>query len=141
MPISFIYFYLRRPDVTPEHFRSYMEETHVPLIKEVFEMHPLQSLRLRYIVRVKTGAGDRLGAVTSSRGRADPDAPVVLIGSPKDVDWDAMGEMVFRDELHVQQCLAVMNGPGGQRIKEDEETIAITEKTRVILMGEESTFL
>jgi hypothetical protein len=114
MPISVIYFYLRRPDVTPEHFRSYMEETHVPLIKEVFEMHPPQSLRLRYIARVKTGAGDRLGAVTSSRGRADPDAPVVLVGSPKDVDWDAIGEMVFRDELHVQQCLAVMNGPGGR---------------------------
>jgi hypothetical protein len=141
MPISVLCVYLRRPEVTPEHFQSYMEKSHVPLIKEVFEMHPPQSFKLRYVVRVKTGAGDRMGAVTSSRARADPDAPVVLIGSPQDVDWDAIGEMVFRDELHLQQCLSVMNGPGGQRIKEDEETIAITEKTRVILLNGETTLM
>ncbi len=141
MPISVLCVYLRRPEVTPEHFQSYMEKSHVPLIKEVFEVHPPQSFKLRYVVRVKTGAGDRMGAVTSSRARADPDAPVVLIGSPQDVDWDAIGEMVFRDELHLQQCLSVMNGPGGQRIKEDEETIAITEKTRVILLNGETTLM
>jgi hypothetical protein len=118
-----------------------MEKSHVPLIKEVFKMNPPQSFKLRYVVRVKTGAGDRMGAVTSSRARADPDAPVVLIGSPQDVDWDAIGEMVFHDELHLQQCLSVMNGPGGQRIKEDEETIAITEKTRVILLNGETTLM
>lgn len=104
-------------------------------------MHHPQSFTLRFVVRVKTGAGDRLGAVTSSRGKADPDAPVVLVGSPQDMDWDAIGEMVFRDALHIQQCMSIMNGPGGQRIKEDEETIAITEKTRVILMGGENLFI
>ncbi|KAI4941653.1 hypothetical protein J4E91_010526 [Alternaria rosae] len=141
MTVSVLCFYSRRPEVTPEHFQWYMEETHLPLIKEVFEMHPPQSYRLRYVVRVKTGAGDRLGAVTSSRAKADPDAPVVLVGSPQDMDWDAVGEMVFRDELHIQQCLSIMNGPGGQRIKEDEETIAIPEKTRVVLTAGDNLFI
>jgi hypothetical protein len=138
MAISVLCFYTRRPEITPEYFQSYMEEHHLPLIKKIFEIHPPQSYKLRYPVRVKTGAGDRLGAVTSRTGRADPDAPVVIVGSPQEMDWDALGEMIFRDELHIQQCLSMMNGPEGQRIKDDEETIAIPEKTRVILMGGDS---
>jgi hypothetical protein len=138
MPISVLVFYTRRPDVTPEKFRSYMEGHHVPLIKEIFESHMPLSYTIRYPARVDSGAGDRLGAVTSSRGRAEPDAPVVLVGSPTDVQWDCIGEMVFRDELHVQQGMAAMNSQDGQRAKEDEEIFTIPEKLRVVLLDESS---
>lgn len=57
------------------------------------------------------------------------------------MNWDAMGEMVFYDELHVQQCLALMNEPDGQRIKEDEELFALTEKTLVVIVGEKSVMI
>jgi hypothetical protein len=141
MPISFLIFYTRRPDVSPANFRSYMEEKHVPLLKEIFKTHLPLSYTLQYPARVDSGAGDRLGAVTSSRGRADPDAPVVIVGSPSNIDWDCVGEMTFRDELHVQQCWAAMDGPEGQRAKEDEENFTVPERLRVVLMGESTVLM
>lgn len=74
-------------------------------------------------------------------GRADPEDPVVLIGEPKELGWDAVSEMIFRDELHIQQCLAVMNGSGGERIKEDEDMFAILDKTKAIIMTEKSVLM
>lgn len=38
--------------------------------------------------------------------------------------------------LHIQQGLALINSPGGQMVKEDEEEFTIPEKLRVVLMGE-----
>ena len=141
MPISVLAFYTRRPDVAPEQFRSYMEEHHVPLLKTVFGAHLPLSYIVRYPVRVDSGAGDRLGAVTSSSKRAGPNDPVVLVGSPSDLKWDCMGEMVFRDELHVQQGMAAMNSPEGQRAKEDEEVFTVPEKLRVVLIGGSSVLM
>lgn len=135
MPISFLAFYTRDPTLTPEQFQSYMDNNHMPLIREVFGDQAPVSCTLRYPVRVKSGAGDRLGAPTSTQKKANPDAPVVLIGEPSDLEWDAMSELMFRDELHVQQCLAILNSPDGQRLKEDEERFTVPEKLRVVLMG------
>lgn len=112
-----------------------MIENHVPLVKEVMGSQYPVSYTMRFVVRVSTGAGDRLGATMSSKSRADGDAPVVLLGSPQEVDWDAYGEMVFRDELHLQQALALLDTPGGQRVREDEANFSISDKLRVVLMG------
>lgn len=98
MPLSVLLFYTRRPDITPSQFQRYMEDIHVPLIKEVMGLHFPQIYSMRYVVRVESGAGDRLGAPIASRNRAHADTPVVLVGSPDDLGWDAMGEMIFRDE-------------------------------------------
>ncbi|RMZ71854.1 dimeric alpha-beta barrel [Pyrenophora seminiperda CCB06] len=135
MAISILAFYVRDPKTTPEEFQDYMENHHWPLIKEVFGAEAPLSCTIRYVVRVKTGAGDRLGAPTSSQRRADPNAPVVLVGEPSDLEWDAMSELMFRDELHVQQCLSTLNSPEGQRLKEDEEQFTVPEKLRVVVMG------
>lgn len=140
MTISALLFYTRRPDISPPEFEKYMSKHHVPLIKEVMGPHYPQTYTMRFVVRVSSGAGDRLGAIISSRGRAADDAPVVLIGSPQEVDWDAFGEMVFRDELHMQQALALLETPGGQAIKEDEENFTMVDKMKVILMGCDERF-
>lgn len=81
-----------------------------------------------------------MGAPTSLTGKADPDDPVVLIGTPSEIGWDAMGKMEFRDELHIQQALAIME-ISGDRIKEDEELFALTEKTRVVVIGQTSVLI
>ncbi|EDU48054.1 EthD domain containing protein [Pyrenophora tritici-repentis] len=135
MPISILAFYTRDPDLSPEEFQTYMEGTHMPLVKEIFGDQAPLSCTLRFPVRVKSGAGDRLGAPTSTQKRADPDAPVVLVGEPSDLEWDAMSEFTFRDELHVQQCLSILNSPDGQRLTDDEEKFTVPEKLRVVLMG------
>jgi hypothetical protein len=135
MTISVLAFYTRRADITPEQFRSHMEENHVPLIKAAFGPHLPVSYTVRFPIRVSSGVGNRLGAVTSSTGRADPNGPVVLVGQPSDMEWDCMGEMVFRDELHVQQGMAAINSPQGQEAKEDEEVFTDPEKLRVVLVS------
>lgn len=98
MPQSVLLFYVRRPDFTPAEFEKYMNERHVPLVKEVMGPHYPTSYTIQYVVRVDSGAGDRMGAPTSSTKRAPPDAPVLLVGAPEELGWDAVGEMVFRDE-------------------------------------------
>jgi hypothetical protein len=50
-----------------------------------------------------------------------------------------MGEMVFRDELHLQQGMAVMNNEDGQRVREDEESFTVPEKLRIVLIGESTS--
>lgn len=135
MTVTVLIFYTRRPEVTPEDFQSHLEEIHLPIIKEVFDEHQPLTYTMHYVQRVKTGAGDRLGAVTSMTGRADPNDPVVLIGQPSDLGWDAMGKMTFRDELHIQQALAIME-TGGQRIKEDEDLFALVDLTKVVVVGQ-----
>lgn len=140
MAILALLFYKRRADVSPAEFERYMIENHIPLLMEVMEQHSPQSYTVRFVARVSTGVGDRLGATTSSTSRAEGDAPVTLIGSPEDIAWDAQGEMVFRDELHLQQALALMDTPGGQRVKEDEGTFTESDKLSVVLMGREVKF-
>ncbi|KAH9871155.1 hypothetical protein J1614_006730 [Plenodomus biglobosus] len=136
MPQTVLVFYTRRPEFTPAEFEAYMMNKHLPLIKEIMGPHYPQEYNLRFVVRVESGAGDRLGATTSSRKRASADAPVVLVGSPDELEWDAMGELIFRDELHIQQGLASINNPIGQKIKEDEEVFTLTDKLRAVLVGE-----
>jgi len=98
MPQTVLLFYVRRSDLTPAEFEKYMTERHIPLMKEVLGPHYPISFTLQFVERVDSGAGDRLGAPTSSTKRAPADAPVVLVGAPEDLGWDALGEMVFRDE-------------------------------------------
>jgi hypothetical protein len=49
---------------------------------------------------------------------------------------DLVREMIFRDELHMQQCLAAMNSMDGQRVKDDEENFTESHLLKVVLVGE-----
>lgn len=136
MTVSAQLFYKRREDIAPEAFEKYMIEKHVPLVREVMAAQAPQTYTMRFVARVSTGHGDRLGATLSSRSRIAGDAPVVLVGTPADINWDAHGEMVFKDMLHLQQGLAMMETPGGQRIKEDEYNFTDPDALVVVLMGD-----
>ncbi|KAH8723697.1 EthD domain-containing protein [Phaeosphaeriaceae sp. PMI808] len=136
MPISVIILYTRRPDFTTEEFKSYMETTHVPIIEEVMGIHrPITFLR-KYVERVESGAGDRLGAPAASKKKTDPALPVVLVGTPEELGWDMMGEMIYRDELHLQQGYSAVNHVEGQRIKDDEENFTVPQLMKIVLIGE-----
>jgi hypothetical protein len=136
MPLSVLIFYTRRPDFTPAQFKSYMEEIHVPILKEIMGGHYPTTYTRRYVERVGSGAGDRLGASVASRRNSLPDAPVVLVGLPQDLGWDMMGELLYFDQLHLQQSLATINSDSAQRVKDDEENFTIPHLFRVVLMGE-----
>jgi hypothetical protein len=136
MSCSVIVLYKRRSDVSPSDFQKYMEDVHIPLMKEALGDQFPSSYPRRYVARIESGAGDRLGAPAASRKHGNPTAPVVLVGAPDDWAWDMMGEMMFRDELHMQQCYAMMNGLDGQRVKDDEENFTETQQLRVVLVGQ-----
>lgn len=113
-----------------------MESTHVPLVAEVMGAHYPITFTRRYVERVGSGAGDRLGAPAASRKNAEPTAPVLLVGSPSEHNWDMQGELTFRDELHLQQCFTLLNTETGQAVKDDEENFTIPNAFTVILIGE-----
>lgn len=136
MPQTLLLFYVRRPDLTPVEFEKYLTEHYLSLMKEVMGPHFPSSATFQFVLRVGSGVGDRLGAPMSSTKKAPADAPVVLVGAPEDLGWDAMGELVFRDELHLQQAFAIFNSPEGQRIGEDEEAFCLPDRTKVVLTGE-----
>jgi hypothetical protein len=136
MPLTVLLFYTRLPEISPADFKAHMQDIYLPLIKTTFGCHQPTHIRVQFVERASSGAGDRLGAHTASKTRNPPDAPVVLVGQPADLGWDAMCEMTFQDELGLQQCLAIANGDEGQAIKEDEERFSVADQLRVVLMGQ-----
>jgi hypothetical protein len=138
MPLTVLLFYTRLPELAFADFKEHMENVYLPLLKKTFGCHQPTQIRTQYVEVVSSGAGDRLGAATASKTRNPPDAPVVLVGSPSDLTWDAMCEMTFQDELQLQQCLAIANSEEGQPIKEDEERFSQPDQLRVVLMGQSS---
>lgn len=134
MSLAVLFFYKRRSDLSVNQFKAHMEDEYLPLLKTTMGEHYPQSITLRYVERIGSGAGDRFGATMSSKYRNPADAPVVLVGSPSDVAWDCMCEMVFRDDLQLQQAYALINSEAGQPVKEEEERFTDMEGMRVVLM-------
>ncbi|KAF2127785.1 hypothetical protein P153DRAFT_387519 [Dothidotthia symphoricarpi CBS 119687] len=134
MTISLKCFYTRLPTFSPAEFKDYMETVHVGIWKEVMGPHYPETWILRYVERAESGIGDRLGISIGSE-KNDPTAPVLIIGTPSELEWDVVGEMVFKDMLHLQQALAVINTPEGQKIKDDEERFTDAGKFQVVVMG------
>jgi hypothetical protein len=135
MPLSILLFFKRRSDFSPDQFRTHMEQTYLPLFKSIMgEDHYPPTVTLRYVERVESGAGDRFGATMSLKSRNPPEAPVMLVGAPHELNWDCMCEMIYRDELQLQQSYALMNSPAGQVVKEEEERFTDVEHMRIVLM-------
>lgn len=135
MVLIILLFYTRRPDLTPAEFKEYMETKYLPAVGEVMGPHIPKTLTLRYVERCGSGLGDRLGATLASKARNNPDAPVLLVGYPKDLGWDAMVEMSFKDELHLMQGYATTNLTDGQRIRDLEEEFSVPDAMKVVLMN------
>jgi len=128
--------YTRRPDISPEDFKDYFENQHMKLIRKAFgDYQPISHTR-RYVERVGSGLGDKLGAAAASRKNNHPDTPVCLIGLPQDLGWDMTGEFVFRDELHLQQAWAQLGTAAGQAVKDDEENFSVPHLLKLVLLGE-----
>ena len=140
MPHTVLLFYTRLPELSSIQFKDHMETVYLPLLKKTMGCHQPSQIRVQYVERVSSGAGDRLGATTASKARNPPEAPVVLVGSPGDLNWDAMCEMTFQDELQLQQCLAIANSSEGQAVKEEEERFSQPDELRVVLMGQSAIF-
>ena len=136
MALTILMFYTRRADFTPEQFREHMESIYLPIVKEVMGPHSPSTTTLlgQNVNTYGVGFGDRLGATLASKYKNHPDLPVCLVGYPKDLGWDAMVEMSFKDDLHLMQGYAATNSAEGQRIRDAEDAFTVPDAMKVVLM-------
>ncbi|KAF2639673.1 hypothetical protein P280DRAFT_428945 [Massarina eburnea CBS 473.64] len=127
----------RKEGLTPQEFRDGMENISIPWMDGFTKLHKPVSFTRHYPVRLSSELGQRFAAVSAIPQDPNNDAPVVLIGETKDIDWDVMIKAVYRDELHLQQYLAWVNEPDhAEQIAKCEEAYADPTRLKVVVIGE-----
>lgn len=108
----------RRPDLTFEQFRTYYEERHVPLIRE---LNPLMAEYRRNYVDVATASK---GGIKAAAGSWAP-------------DFDVITEVVFDSRETFEQARALLTSPeSAKRIGEDELNFLDRDNKRIFLVEE-----
>jgi hypothetical protein len=74
-----------------------------------------------------------------SKGKVPDDTLVVALGDPKDPDvqWDAVSEWRFKDELSLMQAAGLLHeGISSGDLADEEAKWCQSEKTKIVLLGE-----
>ena len=121
-PVVLVTVATRKEGVTRAEFYKHTETYYAPLLEQnAGKVHPLAWNRLYHVDESEAPIG-------LSR---------VLIGSDSadDVfDWDCKGEMVFADELHLQQFITFMHSEEALFVLAEEEKFADPTKTKLLVM-------
>ena len=125
MTFSFLLFITRRPDLTPEEFKSHWENKHVQLLKSIAgDKFPISHTRT-YIARPAEANATWPAAV--------------LVGSQEDFSYDGIAELVFSDEAAFQTFFAIVSEPANAaRIAADEENFIVREAMKAVVIGNKS---
>lgn len=126
MPYQLVSLVSRKPGLTLPEFRHHMETHMVPLMRSICgPLAPTTWIR-RYIAHSATDAQRKPGPLG---------LPNLLIGNKEDVGWDAMSEMTFQDELHLQQYFARINEDGpAERLLEEEGKFSDIQKLKLMVV-------
>ena len=118
-PYTILSLETRLPTLTPTAFASYYENTHVPIIKSaVGSAFPVSHARY-YIKR-----------------QPDSTSPLVFIGDPGKVDYDAVVVMTFESEEHMGEFQRMYAGEEGRVIRESAEKFIVASELVVVGMEE-----
>lgn len=104
MQIRILIFLARKQGTTPEFFKNYMETKHVPLIRSITGSHFALSHTRNYLI------------TPDSEPRE-----MSLTGLITDIVFDAVTEIVFRDEDHFSAHLELINKPENTIAREKDE--------------------
>ena len=128
MTYTILLFVTRKPEITPQAFRDHWENKHIPLLQSLtgplFPVHTRQ-----YFSRIeRKGFG----------GPANRDhPPLVLRGSPEDVDYDGIAELVFKSEAAFQEFHKVIYATdAAAKLAEDEKNFLDIPKMKAIVIGD-----
>ncbi|KAH9909106.1 EthD domain-containing protein [Xylariomycetidae sp. FL2044] len=119
MSIRIYTFSSRRPDLSPGQYKEYYEKTHAPLILSLLgDAAPLSYIR-NYISR--------------SNDATQNYPAQLLMGQGQELDFDCVCESVFRDQVHLERCLAELNRPDKREQREaDEANFLDMSKLKVV---------
>jgi hypothetical protein len=113
----------RKEGTTRAAFYEHNENHYAPLLKKkAGKVHPIAWNRMYHVDESECPIG-------LSR---------LLIGSDSSaddvLDWDCMGQMVFEDELHLQQFITFMHSEEALEVLAEEEKFADPTKTKLLVM-------
>lgn len=131
MPFSILIVAYRKPGTSPASFKAHYEDVHMPLVKSIAgDTFPNKHIR-RYIHRPND-------PVSESAGNDNTMYPAtVLVGEPKDFDYDSIAELVFDDEAAFQRFFSrVSHGEGAAKREADEEIFLDRGRMRVVVLGD-----
>ena len=115
-PLTVLLYCHRLPTVNPPQFRTYIEETHVPLVRSILgSKHPLT--HTRYYTNKDSG---------------------YTIGSPASTDPDLIAVITYEDSETMQESMRARQADGTREIIEaDEDKFMDRSKVQVIVLGED----
>ncbi|ORX99215.1 EthD domain-domain-containing protein [Clohesyomyces aquaticus] len=129
MAYTILLFLTRKPTISPEEFKDYWENTHIPLLQSLTgPLFPTQFTR-RYLARIhRKGFG----------GPANPDRPPLLLrGTPDDFDWDAVGELTFENEKAFSQFYnTIYESDIAAKLADDEAKFIANGSLKAVVVGE-----
>jgi len=116
----------RKPGMTPEAFKAYYENTHVPLMQLLTgSLFPLSHTR-RYLQRTATPTSD---------GGSWKYPAAILSGSQEDFGYDTITEMVFEDETAFKRFFDLFAQPDfGAKVAADCGNFMDMEKSPGVIL-------
>ncbi|RAL10234.1 EthD domain-containing protein [Aspergillus homomorphus CBS 101889] len=130
MPLTLIVFLQRKSGTTPEFFKDYYENQHIPLAKEIARSSFPTHHRRHYLVRHPRNP-------TSTDPSNANYVPNVFAGEAEDFTWDVYVEMIFEDMQHLQAFRAALDAQR-QRLADDEKNFM--DRSKVYLAEIEGPF-
>jgi hypothetical protein len=129
MPYNIFLFITRKPSLTPEEFKDYYENTHIPLLKSlVGDLFPLHHTRQYFARTDRKGFG----------GPANRDHPNYLLrGAPEGFDFDVIAELAWENEKVFHEFYkAIYKSDVAAKLALDEEHFLDSGSLRSVVVGE-----
>lgn len=126
MTYNVLIFAYRKPGMTPAAFKSHYESSHVPLVQSIAGDHFPEAHVRRYLHRTES----------STSGPNDYPASV-MVGAQSDFEYDAIAELIFKDETAFQTFFGLVSQPeAAKKIAENEEMFLDRPKMKVVVLGD-----
>lgn len=129
MAYTILLFVTRKPGLSPEEFKDYYENVHIPLAQRLCAGTWPTKFTRQYLARItRKGFG----------GPNNPDRPPLLLrGDAQDIDYDVVSEMTFESEHAFQNFYKrVYEKDVAAKLASDETKFLELGKTRVVVVGE-----
>ena len=103
MTYTVIILLTRKASLTPDEFKDYFENKHLPLVKGIFGPLCPKPNRRFYLARAASDNSDNMAQT--------PSLPQLVKGDPHTIDFDCISELEWKDEKAFKEFYEMMNRP------------------------------